>query len=128
MEEILSLRALVLTAVPAAIGLLFFGWRWRWRPPARLSLVWPWCVGIPFLVGAWLNSGHPRWPLTVSEDRFLAILLPAAILVECLAPFLATRLAWFLRLVVAVAAAPILLHASVYLVDPTGQSPDHWTN
>jgi hypothetical protein len=78
-------------------------------------LAWPIGVGLAFFVGALAYSGRPRWPLIrENEDRFLALLLPLVTLVEALALFSKSWLAWPGRVLVALAAAPILLLGSVY--------------
>lgn len=77
-------------------------------------LAWPLGVGLAFLVGAVVYSGHPRWPLQQNEDRFLACLIPLATLVETLGQFSKAWLVWPGRILVAVATVPILLYGSAY--------------
>ena len=71
---------------------------------------------------------RPRWPVLEDRDRFLVVLLPLTLVVETAAVAVSRPRwpAWLLRLVVAVAAAPILLHNSVYLADLSGPHSAEW--
>lgn len=87
-------------------------------------------VGIGFVAGAWALGQWPHWPPTEDRDRFLAVLIPVAILVECLAALPRVRpwLAWAMRFVLSAASAPILLYASTYLAELAGPGSREWTN
>src|SRR5262249_49323504 len=106
--------AVILTAVLVAAILIGRG---QDNSSARLQpLAWPLGLALAFFVGALVYSGHPHWPLyKENEDRFLAFLLPLAALVEGLALFVKPWLVWPGRLLVALAAGPILLYGSSYL-------------
>jgi len=87
-------------------------------------------VGIGFVAGAWTLGQWPHWPPIEDRDRFLTLLLPAAILVECLASLPRVRpwLTWDMRLVLAAACAPILLYRTTYLADLAGPGSREWTD
>src|SRR5262249_56288545 len=78
--------------------------------------------------GHWLFV-RPRGPLVEDKDRFLLILFPAAVAVECLAAVRALPrwLAWALRLALAGGAARLLLHGSTYITDLSGPDTREWT-
>src|SRR5947209_10599693 len=113
--------ALVGSAVAAALTLLLVAWPGRRPHPLRLRLSWVLGLGAGIYAGCCTLGQWPRWPAPEDRDRFLVILLPAAIAVEVAAALLPRPrwLAWLLRLGVVGAAAPILLYNSVYLADPT---------
>jgi hypothetical protein len=106
----------------AAVVLLLFGKLGRpgWASAAG--------VGVGFFVGAWLLEVCPHFPLKEDKDRWLLVLLPAAVGVEVAASFLRRLpwLAWPLRLVLAAGAAPVLLYGSVYLSDKGDPSSRKW--
>src|SRR5581483_11404661 len=56
-------------------------------------------VGIGFVAGACMLGQWPHWPPIEDRDRFLTRLLPATVLVECLAslPRVGPWLAWGMR-------------------------------
>ncbi len=114
MDPLSLLGAAILTAVLIA-GILAGRWRDSGEKNQRAQLLaWPLGVALAFLVGALVYSGHPRWPINENEDRFLAVLLPLVALTEAIALFLKPSLAWSGRLLVALAASPILLFKSEF--------------
>jgi hypothetical protein len=122
-DPTLILEVLALTAVLAGLVLLLSGL----PTPARLTAAGALAVGGAFYLGCRLLGLWPRWPPREDQDRFLLIVLPAAIGVELVAAFPSVPrwLAWALRLAVAAAAAPVLLHNSTYLADLGGE-PRKW--
>jgi hypothetical protein len=120
------LRAVLVTAALAGAGLLVCAWPWRAPGPRRLAVGWPAIVGVAVFAGICLFTRHPRWPLDEDIDRFLAIVFPCFILIECAAPFLPAWLAWPLCFLLALAAGRILLHGSAYL-DPAHESAYLWS-
>ncbi|MCE9527497.1 MAG: hypothetical protein K8R36_15750 [Planctomycetales bacterium] len=80
-------------------------------------------------VGCGLLGEWPRWPPLEDRDRFLTILLPSALVVEAAAMLMPSRrwLLWSLRIVLAAATAPILLHNSIYLADLVGPGSAEWS-
>src|SRR5260370_3771722 len=114
MDPLSLLGAAILTAVLIA-GILAGRWRDSGEKNQRAQLLaWLLGVALAFLVGALVYSGHPRWPINENEDRFLAVLLPLVALTEAIALFLKPSLAWSGRLLVALAASPILLFKSEF--------------
>jgi hypothetical protein len=90
-----------------------------------------WLVGVVagFLTGCWVLGLRPHWPPREDQDRFLVLLLPAVLVVELLAtvPKVPAWLIWLLRLAVAVTAARVLLHDTIYLTDLAGPGSREWT-
>jgi hypothetical protein len=86
-------------------------------------------VGLGFAIGCWGLGIRPHWPPREDQDRLLLFLFPLLIGVELVATIPARRrwLAWLPRLVVAVGAAPVLLHNSIYLTDLAGPGSREWT-
>jgi hypothetical protein len=87
-------------------------------------------VGLGLVVGCGGLGVRPHWPPREDQDRLLLLLLPAALAVEIAAAFPGrlARLAWPLRLVMAVGAAPLLLYNSSYLADLAGPGTREWTS
>lgn len=110
-------------AIVAAVVLALCGLPWHMPPPRRTAVGWLLAVSAGFSIGCWLLHVAPRWPLAEDRDRLLAVVLPGVLLVELLsAAGLPSWLAWILRLIIAGAAAPVLLHGSVYLA--SGETGD----
>jgi hypothetical protein len=74
---------------------------------------------------SWLLSLAPAWPPASGLDRLLAIVLPAAVVIELAASHkrVSPWGAWTLRIGLAAASGRVLLHGSVYLPGPHSQ----WT-
>src|SRR5262245_1508201 len=116
------LLALAAAAAIAAAVSLLAGWPWRKPSPARSAVGRVLGAGLGFIVGCWWLGVMPHLPPREDLDRLLLILFPALVVVELLGafPWRYRWLVWVPRLVVAAAAAPILLHNSVYLADLAG--------
>jgi hypothetical protein len=129
-DETLLVVALAAAAVAAGL-VLALAWPWRVAPPSRAALGWVLGVAAGFALGFYLGvrwfGWTINWPPTEGKDRLLLVVLPAAVLVECLAAFRRVRwwLAWPMRLVVAAGAARVILHGSITLVP--GPFPDERT-
>jgi hypothetical protein len=128
---LLLLRAGVIGGVVAGIIVLALGWPWRAPNPTRAAIGWALGVAAALIVGSQALGLELRWPPTQNRDRFLLLVLPAAVLAECLAAFAKVPrwIAWLVRAVVAAGAGRVLLHASVYLQDEAeagslGWAPD----
>lgn len=148
-EPLLLVKAVALAALLAGIVQLLAWWiigavseavlpksrkllqtRFRGLAHTRIAVGGALGVGIGFVAGAWALGQRPHWPPAEDRDRFLAILLPAAILVECLAalPHIRPWLAWGMRLALSAVSAPILLYATTYLTELAGPGSREWTN
>src|SRR5262245_38961519 len=112
------LTATGLAALTAALVLLACGWPWRRPGRVRVTLG---CLvlGVPV-----------SWPPPKDQGRLLMVVWPAAVLVECLAavPRVPRVLAWAARLVLAASVARVMLHGTVYLVEPAGPGSSEWTS
>jgi hypothetical protein len=83
----------------------------------RLKIAAIWGVGAGLTAAAYLLLLSPVWPPPSALDRLLAIIVPAALLIEsaALPPAVPTGLVWLLRFALAIATPRVLLHGSVYL-------------
>src|SRR5947209_14240430 len=94
--EALAAAAGVAALLAAAGILLFFG-RPRTPRPAHTA-GGALGVGVALLLGCRVLGQWPHWPPREGLDRFLLLLLPAAVVVEVLASWLPRWPAWGLRL------------------------------
>jgi len=118
-------RAGAASAGAAAALVLLFGWPWRAPNAVRRALGEVLGAAAAIYLGAWMLGWSFNWPPKSAEDRFFVILLPVVILVETAAAFPKVQwLIWTLRLLIAIGAARLLLHDSVYLkgTDSSGWS------
>jgi hypothetical protein len=121
-------KAVAASAVTAAVILLLSAWPWRAPHPVRLRLGWVLSLGTGFYAGCAVLDQWPRWPPVEDRHRLLTILLPLTLAVEAVTALAARPrwLAWLLRVGLAGAAAPILLHNSAYLADLAGPDSREW--
>lgn len=124
----LILKASAVAAVLAAAIMLLAGWPWRRPHAGRVAAGGALGVGAGFCVGAWLLGLAPALPPQDGVDRLLVLLLPAVVGVEAAAGFLSGMpwLWWLLRLALAAAAAPVLLHGSIYTSHAAGPGTREW--
>ena len=127
-DFVLMGQSLLLAAIVAGLVLLVIARPGVDHPRWQLAVGWVGGLGAGIYAGCGLLGEWPRWPPLEDRDRFLVILLPLALAVEGAAMLLPTRrwLAWLLRICLATAAAPILLHNSVYLKDLSGPGSAEW--
>jgi hypothetical protein len=120
-DPIVMAQAAGLAAIIAAVLAWLVG-RFGW-PGGALA------VGAGILAGVWVLGLVPRVPPREALDRFLLLLVPAAVLAETLAATTSrTRwVGWGLRLVVAALAVPVLVHGSSYVTDLSGPGSREWT-
>lgn len=117
------LMALGAAAIVSAVSLLVIS---AVRPTASASWLNSACVlaaGLGLAAGYDVLSFGIAWPPAQSLDRFLTIIVPAALCIELIAAvsIVPGWIAWLLRGGLTVAMPRILLHGSVYL------SGDDWT-
>ncbi len=128
-DPLTIVMALGVSSVTAAVVLLLLGRLWRGPRPTGARLGWVLGVGAGLFVGCWLLEVRPRWPPREDAARFLTILLPAVVAVECLAAIerVPRGLAWGVRLLLAASAGRILLHQSRYLTDFASPAGGDWS-
>jgi hypothetical protein len=114
---LLYLKAMATSAIVSAIVVLAMA---SWRRPTDKNCLNSACVvsiALGLVSGYYLLGARLAWPPVNGLDRFLTVVVPAALAIELLAGFqrVPPWLAWFLRFILAVAIPRILLHNSVYL-------------
>jgi hypothetical protein len=116
-DPLLYVAAQGAAAVASAVFVLAIGW--LWKPVGILRCQVASIVGI---AGGWGTGSYVlglpvAWPPLNGLDRFLTIVLPAALAIEFAATFLRAprSLAWLMRFTLAAAMGRILLHDSVYI-------------
>jgi hypothetical protein len=116
-DPIACLLAVLAAAAASAAVVLTLGWPGRRASPARITTACVVGIGAGMVAGYAVLKFEPEWPPASGLDRFLTIILPAVIGIELLAtvPRLPRGLAVLLRASLAISAARILLHGSVYL-------------
>ena len=129
MIETPEVRGIAVAGSVSAAIVLALGWPWREPGRVRVGVSAGIGVGVAFLLGCLVMGITPHWPPREDVDRFLLLLLPAVVLVEVLAavPKVPRYAAWVLRVVLAVAAAPVLLHNTVYLAELAGPGSRAWS-
>jgi hypothetical protein len=130
-DPVLFAQAMGIAAVAAAVVFGICSWRWP-RSAARPSWVgagWVLGVGAGFYLGCWVLGVRLHWPLLEDQDRLLALVFPAVLVVELLAasPSVSRWLIWPLRLGVAGGTARVLLHGSSYITDLLGPGTQEWS-
>jgi hypothetical protein len=116
-EPLLYLKAIgATTIVSAAFVLAMAGVR---RPATATRLNSACVLGMSFglVLGYWVLSLRLAWPPKNGLDRFLTIVVPAALAIELIAGFdqVPRWSVWLLRVGLAAATPRVLLHGSVYL-------------
>ena len=134
-DQMLIAQGVGAAAFCAAILVLLVGWPLR---PPRSRLIAAGSVfgaAVGFCVGcSWLGI-LPSWPgsraeferlLLEDRNRLLFIVLPAVCVCEIIGAWLG-KPAWVLRLGIAAAAAPVLLHKTRFVADLDGPGSRAWT-
>jgi hypothetical protein len=127
-DPIHLLTAMAVAAIVAGVTLLLLALPWRKSAPSRLRLGWVWGVVLGTGLGCWLLDFRPFWPPREDQDRFLLLVLPAALLVESFVALVRRPrwLAWILRLALVSTTGRVLLHGSSYLADLAGPTSREW--
>jgi hypothetical protein len=122
-DPILMGKAFALAGTVGLVLALLVG---RWSRPGVAAAGAAVAVLVAVCAGAWVLDLLPRVPPTADLDRLLLIVLPAAVAAEVLAA-IAGRAGWVARCAVAAAAAPVLLHGTVYVSDLSGPGSREWS-
>src|SRR6478609_8598820 len=116
-DPLLYVAAQGAAAVASAVFVLAIGWLWKTASIVRIQAAS--MVGIAGGLGAgyYVLRLTVAWPPLNGLDRFLTIVLPAALGIEFAATFLRAprALAWLMRFTLATTMGRILLHDSVYV-------------
>src|SRR4051794_2230426 len=116
-DPLLCVAALGSAAVASAVLVLSIGWLWKPVSTGRLQSAA--VVGIAGGLGAgyYVFRLHVVWPPLNGLDRFLTIVLPAALCIELAATTsrLPRSLVWLLRFTLVTTMGRILVHNSVYV-------------
>ena len=129
-DPVLILTAMGVAGATSAVIFVICGWRWRHTAgPAWIDAGWILGVGSGLLLGCWALGIRPHWPPREGIDRLLALVLPAALLVELLAvlPKVPRWLIWPLRWALVAGGARVLLHGTSYITDLTGPGTSEWS-
>jgi hypothetical protein len=127
-DPIVLIDATAAAALLAAVAVLLPRLLGRPQPhPSVVAVAAALGVGAAYALGAWVLGLRPNLNVAEDKDRLLALVLPAVLAVELVAavPRFPWWLAWPLRMAVAAAAAPALLHGSTYITDLPG-APRQW--
>lgn len=116
-DGVLFLKAMGAAAGASALFVLALGWMRRPVSATRLNLACVVAVRLGFVLGCFVLEIRTKWPPANGLDRFLAIIVPAAVAIGLLAglPSVPRWLVWGLRLGLAAAAGRILLYGSIYV-------------
>ncbi|MEQ9410754.1 MAG: hypothetical protein RIK87_23790 [Fuerstiella sp.] len=119
----LYLQATAASAIVSAACVLAMARLQRSGQAAWFSTVCVPGIGAGLVTGIHLLSLSPAWPPANALDRFFALVIPAALVVELISGIsrVAGQIAWWLRIGLAISIPRILLHGSVYL---TGMDSD----
>ena len=118
-EPLLYLKAIGAAAVVSAMFVLAMAGLRRPAGAGRLNAACVFAIGFGLAIGYYVLALQVAWPPKSALDRFLTIVLPAALVVELIGGFqrVPRWVVWLLRLALAAAIPRILLHGSVYLGD-----------
>jgi hypothetical protein len=117
-DPIVMLKAAVLAAVVAAVV------TWLTSRLSRIAAALG--LGMGIAVGAWALGLAPKIPPREALDRFLLLLVPAALFAEIVAVGRPRAFGWASRTVVAALAAPVLVYGSSYVTDLSGPGSREW--
>jgi hypothetical protein len=117
-----------LTAAATAALVVLLCARPRSSPRPRLfALGWVLGLAVGFCAGCLVLGLEYPWPPRNVQGRFLALVLPLVVVVELLAVLLPSWAAWTLRLGVAAATTPILLHSTRFVAHLPGMDGADWS-
>jgi hypothetical protein len=128
-DPVVIMTAMGVATVAAAALILICSWPWRSDRLSWFDAGWVLGVGAGFFLGCWMLGIRPHWPPREDQDRLLALVLPAILVVEVLAATHQTP-RWLtlpLRAAVAASTPGILLYGSSYLSDVGGPATREWS-
>jgi hypothetical protein len=125
-DAVLPAKAVLVGGLIAAAVTLLAAWR---APhPWRRSVSWSWAIGAGVVAASGATGQWPHWPALEDRARFLTLLVPLCLVVETAAASMRSgSVPWIVRLALAAAVAPILLHNTVYLADLNGPNSAEWS-
>ncbi len=121
-DPVLILKAVAASGGLAALILLACAWPWK-APRAKLATAGSAvAVAAGFVVGCLVLGIKPHWPPLEDVDRWLLLLMPAAVIAELIALFFGRPkwIVWLARGVISIAAGQILLHGTTYIAEMPG--------
>lgn len=122
-DPLLFLKEMVSSAVVSAIVVLMIVGIVRPAGTRRQDLACVLAFGLGIAAGGYVRPFSSGWPPVSGLDRFLLIVIPTILGIELTAglQWAPARLAWPLRISLAVAIPRIILHGSVYLNGSDGE-------
>jgi hypothetical protein len=116
-DPVLFAKAVIASALASTVFVLAAGWERKPPSAMRVNIACILGIGVGVALGCYVLALLPHWPPAAGLERFLTIVLTAAIGIELIAgsPRVRPAVAWLLRLCLAAAAGRILLHGSSYL-------------
>lgn len=116
----LFLKATVAATGASAVFVLALGCVRRPEFTSRMNLACVLGVALGLMLGLFLLDLRPDWPPAKGLDRFLTVILPAALAIELVIAsyWPPCWLIWTLRLGLTAVVGRIILHDSIYLVGP----------
>lgn len=122
-DPLLYMKAIGVAAIASALSVLAMVRVRESTGTTRLNLAPVIGMSVGLVLGYYVLALHLAWPPANGLDRFLTLVVPAALGIELIAAFerVSRPLAWCLRLSLAAMVPRILLHGSVYL------SGDEWS-
>ena len=128
-DPVLMLTAMGIAFAVSAVLLGIIGWPRRQAWSTWFDAGWVVGVAVGFFLGCWALGNRPHWPPRDDQERLLALVFPAVVVVELLAVFprVPRWLIWPLRLVIVMGGARVLLHGTSYITDLTGPGTSEWS-
>jgi hypothetical protein len=116
-DPLLYVAALGTAAVASAVLVLSIGWLWKPVSTGRLQTAAVIGIAGGLGAGSYVLRLHVAWPPLNGLDRFLTIVLPAALCIELAAAIsrVPRSLVWLLRFTLATTMGRVLVHSSVYV-------------
>ncbi len=113
--------ALVTVGAAGRVSVRHEGRDWR-------SVGWIVSLVAASIAGMYLLGLPPEWPPVQDRDRLFLVVLPAGAIAELVCALFPRRpgVGWLLRIVVAMLAARIVLHGSIYVADVAGPGSRQW--